>query len=140
MFSLRTVIICVALVSWVFSVFARKTVLFDETRLMKRSEGGYYYSIKETEWYGISEFADILREQGYEVYAIEESPITPEKLAKADILFILEPSLDPPYLPSEILAIREFVKNGALCSLRVAYGEVRNALMQGLKPLLSPSA
>ena len=98
----------------------KPVILFDETRLLKRTadsykEGsGYEFAIGETAWYGASTFAQILRDQGYEVRALKDRPITPTALTGVDVLVILEPYNDvtPPYSSFEIQAISEFVKNG----------------------------
>jgi len=93
-------------------------VLFDETRLLKRAEGtyeegqGYDLAVGETAPYGASHFAGLLREQGYEVRALTQRPITPESLRGAAVLMILEPTVAPPYSPAEVEAIREFVEQG----------------------------
>ena len=93
-------------------------VLFDETGLVKRSEGsysegeGYNYASQETASYGASKFADLLRKQGYVVDALTQPPITPTALSRADVLLILEPDVGCTYLPSEIEAIRHFVHQG----------------------------
>ena len=93
-------------------------ILFDETRLPRRSEGsyeegeGYDFAIAETAWYGTSVLAEHLREQGYKVGALSERPITSEVLTDADVLLVFEPSMGIPYTPSEILSIRTFVEQG----------------------------
>ena len=85
-------------------------VVFDETRLLERSKGGYFNQISETEWYGGSYFADVLRRNGFSVSKISTKPITYEKLRGYDVLIIL--SSDGYYTDDEIDAIEKFVKNG----------------------------
>ena len=93
-------------------------ILFDETRLHKRSEGsytageGYSYAIEETASYGASTFANLLQELGYAVDALTAKPITSYALNEVDLLIILNPEYTPIYTTSEIKAIHSFVENG----------------------------
>ena len=86
------------------------TVLFDETRLFERSDGGFEKQISETEWYGCSDFANALRNNGFSVSKITTKPITYENIKGYNIFIILSSTED--YSDSEIDAIEKFVKNG----------------------------
>jgi len=87
------------------------TVVFDETRLQKSSDGyGYEGQISEAAWYGGSHFAENLTENGFGVSKISDRPITYDKLKGYNVLIMLSNS--DYYSSSEIDAIKEFVKNG----------------------------
>lgn len=92
------------------SAAATPSVLFDETRLAKTTEGGYETQISETAWYGGSYFAEALRRSGFSVATLSTKPIIYEKLQRYDVLIIL--SSGDYYSDSEIDAIERFVKNG----------------------------
>lgn len=85
-------------------------LLFDETRLNDRSDGGYYNQISETDWYGGSDFADALKDEGYSVSTISTKPITYDKLKSYDIFVMLSNGDD--YSDNEVDAIERFVENG----------------------------
>lgn len=85
-------------------------VVFDETRLNEMPEGGYDNQISETEWFGGSDFTDLLKENGFNVSRILIEPITYEKLKEYDVLIMLSP--DGIYSVNEIEAIKKFVNNG----------------------------
>ena len=100
-------------------------VLFDETRLHEHygpNDEGYYNQLSETAWYGGSDFADALKDEGYSVSTISYKPITYDKLKSYDIFVML--SNDDDYSDSEVDAIEEFVKTGGgLFLVRDAWGE-----------------
>lgn len=85
-------------------------VVFDETRLNEMPKGGHDNQISETEWYGGSDFTDLLKENGFNVSRIFIEPITYEKLKEYDVLILLSP--DGIYSVNEIEAIKKFVNNG----------------------------
>lgn len=98
-----------------------KKVVFDETRLCKNAEGWYENRISETKWYGCSDFAEALRNGGFNVSKISTKPITYEKLEGYDVLIIFSSVED--YSITEIDAIEKFVRNGGglflVCDSRI---------------------
>lgn len=102
---LLPVLIFISFVTSVSTVQEDYKVAFDETSPFKK-EG----LIFETAWYGSSNFANSLRNNGFNVSKISDKPITHEKLKGYDILIILSSNED--YSWSEIDAIEKFVENG----------------------------
>jgi hypothetical protein len=85
-------------------------VLFDETKLHERSEGGYYNQISETAWYGGWNFSKLLEDNGFSVSSLSIQPITYEKLKKYNVLIMFSTSRY--YSEDEIDAIETFVEEG----------------------------
>jgi len=111
--AITLLVLCLVFLSFVQVVSAQPgdyKVLFDETRLHKRTDGGYVNRIFETEWYGGSDFANALRDKGFSISKTSTKPITYEKLKGYDVFIIL--SSDNDYSDSEIDAIESFVTNG----------------------------
>jgi hypothetical protein len=84
-------------------------VLFDETKLIERSEGGYECQISETAWYGCWNFSKLLEGNGFSVSSISTRPITYKKLKEYDVLIIFS---FRDYSEDEIDAIEKFVEEG----------------------------
>jgi hypothetical protein len=100
-------------------------ILIDQTRLVPYSETAYYFSMHDLNWYGISDFVNLLRSRGYVVESLDKWPFTPETFLRVDVLIIPESEFG--YRDSEIEAIKEFVAQGGglFVGSRMWYGETQ---------------
>jgi len=91
-------------------------VLFDETRPQPYDIGGVivpdtaYNLIAEEAWWGSSDLATLLREDGFEVFSESARPLTADKLRGFDVLVVILSNDD--YTSSETEVIYEFVQEG----------------------------
>ncbi|NYT01445.1 MAG: hypothetical protein GKC10_01635 [Methanosarcinales archaeon] len=112
---IKLLLIALLLASTVASASTGR-VLFDETRPQPYQSNGVvvpdtaYNLIAEEAWWGGSDLASLLRDDGFEVSSISERPLTAEKLRGFDVLVAILSNDD--YTSSEIEAIYNFVQEG----------------------------
>ena len=91
-------------------------ILFDETRPQPYVSNGLlvsdtaYNLIDEKAWWGGSDLATILRNDGFEVFSESSRPLTADKLRSFDVLVMI--LSDDDYSSSEIEAVYDFVQEG----------------------------
>lgn len=80
-------------------------VAFDET-----GPYGKYYLMYNIGSYGSSSFASLLEKNGFNVYQLNEAPLTSEKLKNYDVIILMAPGRN--YTSDELKAIKSFVNDG----------------------------
>lgn len=105
LYGLSLLTLMVLLFSNVVMAQERPGVVFDET-----GPYGKYYLMYNLGSYGSSSFASLLEKNGFEVFQLNQAPITSEKLRNYDVLILMAPGRN--YTSDELNAIKLFVNDG----------------------------